>query len=301
MATALKDASSHFAFGENWASYAGSVTEAQLRQAQSGLEKLVGKRLDGKRFLDIGSGSGVHTVAALKMGAREAMAIDIDARSVQTTRSVLQRFAPGASYRAEQLSVFDLSPDSCGGKFDVTYSWGVLHHTGDLKLALKQAAEMVADDGLLVLAIYRKTWLCPFWKIEKRWYSRAPAGAQRLARRLYEKWFRLIAGRFDDVDAYLANYSSARGMDFQHDVHDWLGGYPYESLLPDDIERLMAKLGFTLEESFLCVPRRNRSHGLLGSACDEYVFRKRATHRSDAINLCDTNTKMADVRPSGIS
>jgi SAM-dependent methyltransferase len=274
MASTLKDASTHFAFGENWASYATLVTEEQLRQAQGGLERLVGSRLDGKRFLDIGSGSGVHSIAALNMGARDVLAIDIDAQSVATTRSILERFAPHASFSTEQRSVFDLSPHACGGKFDVAYSWGVLHHTGDLKFAMKKAADMVADGGLLVLAIYRKTWLCPFWKLEKRWYSRAPVGAQRIARRAYEKWFRLIAGRFDDVDAYLANYSSARGMDFQHDIHDWLGGYPYESLLPDEIEAFMAKLGFALEKSVLCAPERGRTHGLLGSGCDEYVFRK---------------------------
>ena len=58
-----------------------------------------------------------------------------------------------------------------------------------------------------------------------------------------------------------------RGMDRVHDIHDWLGGYPYESASPEEI--VAALPGFVLERQLLIPGRR---HGLLGSGCDEYVF-----------------------------
>lgn len=86
----LTRAESHFAFGRNWAEYAGKITEAEVREAEAGLLRLMGgERLEGKRFLDIGSGSGLHSLAALRLGAREVLAVDIDADSVATTRAVL--------------------------------------------------------------------------------------------------------------------------------------------------------------------------------------------------------------------
>jgi 2-polyprenyl-6-hydroxyphenyl methylase/3-demethylubiquinone-9 3-methyltransferase len=58
-------------------------------------------------------------------------------------------------------------------------------------------------------------------------------------------------------------------MDFSHDVHDWLGGYPYETALAAEVERKMTALGFKAERVFA----RPMSFGLLGSGCDEYVYR----------------------------
>jgi SAM-dependent methyltransferase len=117
-------AESHFAFGRNWAEYAAKITEAEIRAAEAGLVRLLGgDRLDGKRFLDIGSGSGLHSLAALRLGAREVVAIDIDADSVATTHAVLSRFFPQGPWRCQEKSVFELKPEEWGD-FDVVYSWG---------------------------------------------------------------------------------------------------------------------------------------------------------------------------------
>jgi 2-polyprenyl-6-hydroxyphenyl methylase/3-demethylubiquinone-9 3-methyltransferase len=274
----LKDVDTHFAFGENWAEYANSITDRHLQQASAGLERLLGGQLEGKRFLDIGCGSGVHSLAALKAGVREILAVDIDPNSVATTQKTLSTFAPNGPFQTRVVSVFELDPARIGERFDVVYSWGVLHHTGDMNLALSRAASMVAPDGLFAFALYRKTWSCPFWKVEKRWYSRTTKERQQMARRLYERWFRFIGRRYYDVDEYINNYSAMRGMDFQIDIHDWLGGYPYESALPAEVDALLTRLGFRLEKKLLCHSSEARVHGLLGSGCDEYVYRRVAEH-----------------------
>src|SRR6185312_1728426 len=165
----LLEQKSHFAFGKNWESYARLVTDAQIEEAIAGLTRLVGGGLEGKRFLDIGCGSGLHALAALRLGASEVVAVDIDPQSVATARRMLQEYAGQGSWRAFECSVFDLEA-SAVGTFDVVYSWGVLHHTGDMRRALRCAATLVAPGGVFMFALYRHTRLCWFWSAEKRWY-----------------------------------------------------------------------------------------------------------------------------------
>jgi SAM-dependent methyltransferase len=259
-----------FKFGQNWASYAKGVGEDQIASAEIALRRLIpGGTLAGKRFLDIGCGSGLHTVAAFRLGAKEITAVDIDPLSVETTRKLVAMHASGASVRVEQRSVFDLRPEEFG-TFDVVYSWGVLHHTGNMVEAMRRAAALVANGGELAVALYRRTWFCPFWKVEKRWYAQTSRENQDRARRLFIAAIRLaFALRGKNFRDHVAGYKGSRGMDFYHDVHDWLGGYPYESTSRSEIDGLMGKLAFRAR---IAPKQGRRLTGLLGSGCDEYVY-----------------------------
>lgn len=270
---------SHFAFGKNWESYAELIDSARISEAQRSLGRLLGNEgLAGKRFLDIGCGSGLHSLAALRLGATEVLAVDIDTDSVATAAAVLSRHAPGKNFTVRQVSVFEMAP-AAFGQFDVVYSWGVLHHTGDLSRALRSASALVAPGGVFVFALYRKTWSCGFWKLEKRWYTHAGASAQKKVRKLYLALYRVglwIRGR--SFKRYVESYKT-RGMDFYHDVHDWLGGYPYESMSPREVAGLMTQLHMVPIRSFVHLGRLGRllgrNPGFLGSGCDEYVYARR--------------------------
>jgi 2-polyprenyl-6-hydroxyphenyl methylase/3-demethylubiquinone-9 3-methyltransferase len=127
-----------------------------------------------------------------------------------------------------------------------------------------------------VLALYRRIWTDWFWRLEKRWYARASETAQRRARAIYRVLFRvglLATGRrFED---YVAGYRGNRGMDFEHDVHDWMGGWPYESISAREVEVLMQDLDFSPVRVFARKGRIfGRDPGFFGSGCDEYVYRK---------------------------
>jgi SAM-dependent methyltransferase len=268
----LRAVETHFAFGRNWRAYSSLIGEAEIDSATAGLVRLLGHDdLSRRTFLDIGCGSGLHSVAALRLGASRLLAVDIDADSVETTRQVIERFAPNRASVVERSSVFQLDP-AVVGRFDVVYSWGVLHHTGDMALALSKAAALLAPGGVFLFALYRKTHLCPLWRVEKRWYTNASPRGQRAAQRVYlaaQQAFQTLQ-RLRGASA--ASDSRARGMDFHHDVHDWLGGYPYESILPDEVDALMTACGLRHQASFLCAPSRQRARGLLGSGIDEYRY-----------------------------
>jgi 2-polyprenyl-6-hydroxyphenyl methylase/3-demethylubiquinone-9 3-methyltransferase len=272
----LTRAETHFAFGRNWASYAESVAEAEINEAEVGLLRLLGGDVpQAMRFLDIGSGSGLHSLAALRLGASHVHAVDIDDDSVATTRALLSRFAHDRDWKVERVSVFDLTPERVG-EFDLVYSWGVLHHTGDLDRAVRCTARLVHPGGLFLFALYHRVWADFFWRLEKRWYAQASPAAQARARAAYTALFkvglRLTGRRFDD---YQATYRSNRGMEFHHDVHDWMGGWPYESITPDEVEALMRPLGFERIRSFAAKGRFFGRHtGIFGSGCDEFVYRR---------------------------
>lgn len=268
----LKEASSHFAFGKNWGSYATLIDRARIEGAKQGLLRLIpAEDFRERSFLDIGCGSGLHALAASELGAARILAVDLDRNSVATTQAVLTNQDITTPWTAAALSVFALDPARLG-TFDIVYSWGVLHHTGSMWEAVENAAAMVAPKGLLAIALYRRTRFDPFWKIEKRLYAHAPAVVQKIIRACYIAAFSLgllATGR--TLSGYAANYRE-RGMDFYHDVHDWLGGYPYESALASEVDAKLASLGFKAERVFA----KPMGLGLFGSACDEFVYRRKA-------------------------
>jgi 2-polyprenyl-6-hydroxyphenyl methylase/3-demethylubiquinone-9 3-methyltransferase len=266
------DAGGRFGFGENWKSYLAQLDDARIAEAEKSLRWLVGReRLTGVHFLDIGSGSGLSSLAARRLGAH-VVSFDHDAQSVECTTGLRDRFFPGdPDWRVEQGSILDRDYLDKLGRFDIVYSWGVLHHTGAMVDAIENAARLVPPDGMLVIALYRKTLLCRFWALEKRWYCQTSSRAQAVARGLYVGLMRLgfvVLGR--NFPAYIADYRSKRGMDYIHDVHDWLGGYPYESIGPADVAKNLTALKFEHVRSKV----QPASIGLFGSGCDEFVYRR---------------------------
>lgn len=269
----------HFAFGGNTTSYAEMVTDVEIVGAKKALSLLLGgTRLHGQRLLDIGCGSGLHCLAALRFGAKEQRAVAYVPDRAATTQALLERYAPaGTVFRVPQVSVFSLDPSKLAN-FDTVHPWGVFDHTGDMGRAICCAESMCAPERRFAFAIYRCIWMDWFWRIENRWYAKVTSLAQARAQGIHVGPFRLgllVTGR--SFRMYLANCHSNRGMYFQHDLHDWMGGWPYESVQPSEVDSLMGSLGFVAERA---VTRKGkllgRYPGLFGSGCDEYVYMRAA-------------------------
>jgi 2-polyprenyl-3-methyl-5-hydroxy-6-metoxy-1,4-benzoquinol methylase len=160
-----------FAFGKNWQSFAAIADEESISEAQRGLVKLFPNgELRGARILDVGCGSGLSMVAALRLGASHVHGVDIDPNSTSAAHELLSRFDVGKGWSVETATLFDLPSQT----YDVVYSWGVLHHTGAMWRALERVTTFVRPGGLLAVAIYRRSPACGFWQKEKRFYSSAP-------------------------------------------------------------------------------------------------------------------------------
>jgi cyclopropane fatty-acyl-phospholipid synthase-like methyltransferase len=264
----LLERKSHFEFGENWKAYSKKIDQRRIDFAIEGLIKLFPEGLVGKTFLDIGCGSGLHSLAALKLGAASVLAIDLDENSVETTKQLLTQFSPHANWKASVVSIFDTSPQALG-TFDIVYSWGVLHHTGDMWRAIEQATALVKPGGCLAIAIYAATAFDSLWKIEKRVYAHAPRPLQWLIRQIYMG--ALLARKAllgQNPIAYVRDYSRSRGMHFSHDAHDWLGGYPYETARAGELSARICARGFAELRSFVMPD----AVGLFGTGCSEFIF-----------------------------
>lgn len=233
-----------FKFGENWASFSKQMTEERLQGAMHSLNALFGEGyLKNKSFLDIGCGSGIFSIAAERLGADFVMGIDVDATSVEVSNENIERWGDKPTrIEIREASILDSEKMAALGKFDIAYSWGVLQFTGAMWQAIECAAQQVKPGGLLMIAIYNKHWTSPIWKIIKWIYNHIGKVGQRIMIWLFvpivflAKWLVTLKNPL----------KMRRGMDFRHNVIDWVGGYPYEyASIPDTINKLEA-LGMSI-------------------------------------------------------
>src|SRR5215204_5511654 len=109
-----------FEFGENWSRFLSVLDEERIRRAESSLrEMLEVESLAGRTFLDIGSGSGLFSLAARRLGAR-VHSFDFDPKSVACTRELKKKhFHDDESWKIQEASVLDTEFMKSLGQFDV--------------------------------------------------------------------------------------------------------------------------------------------------------------------------------------
>src|SRR5215469_12983370 len=145
-----------FEFGRNWLGFVQrELTDDRIAIARNHLLSFLKKdSLAGMDFLDIGCGSGIHSAAARSAGADPVCSFDFDPNSVAATDLVRTRAGAPSNWRVTRGDVLDEQFVRSLGKWRLVYSWGVLHHTGDVWKAIGNASIAVAEGGLFYIALY---------------------------------------------------------------------------------------------------------------------------------------------------
>ncbi|GAB4377360.1 MAG: class I SAM-dependent methyltransferase [Salibacteraceae bacterium] len=240
-----------FSFGKNWKNYLSTVDQQALEMAGKDIDHwLDGVSIEGKRVLDIGSGSGIHSLSFFSRGVKELVSFDYDKHSVEATLKMHETAGKPENWKIMQGSVLDRKFMEGLGQFDIVYSWGVLHHTGSMWEAIQNAVERVAPGGVFFISLYKEG---PNYqkhlKLKQRYNASNKLGKKYLEsiEILNVMLYRIRKG----WNPFKWNMRKARGMTIYHDIVDWLGGLPYEVAHEDDVVRFMRNKGFELTRIFV--------------------------------------------------
>jgi len=264
-----------FEFGKNWSAFLSVLDDERIATAEQSLKEMLEcESLVGKTFLDIGSGSGLFSLAARRLGAK-VHSFDFDSNSFACTQELRNRYySNDPNWRVEQGSALDADYLTSLGNFDIVYSWGVLHHTGEMWRALENAVIPTKAGGKLFIAIYNDTGSqARRWRWIKKTYCRLP--------RLLKTPFAVAVILPDEAKNLLRSlitlkpmnyilswtqYKNGRGMNRWYDIIDWVGGFPYEVATVDEIFEFYKARGFSLTKV---------KSGGVGLGCNEFVFERR--------------------------
>lgn len=261
-----------FAFGRNWQRYVENYLDPErIAIAAKSLEDLIGEDLRGKVFLDIGAGSGLFSLCAFRAGAERIVSLDVDPESVASCRELRRRSGDPENWDVLEASVLDPDLPSIVPQGDIVYSWGVLHHTGDMYSALRIAARTVKPSGLFCIAIYNRA-VDRFldskrWQRIKRRYNHSPRVVQLVMEWIFFGYWaaRQIYARQNPI-RIAREYKTSRGMALMTDLVDWLGGYPYEFATAEEIVSFCrAECGMEVVKVLAVGPR--------GTGNNQFVFR----------------------------
>ena len=230
-----------FEFGKNWYGFAKrNFNEQRLEVAGKHILDFMGRKsLKGLDFLDIGCGSGLHSFAAHRAGAGRIHGIDYDPNSVAASKLLREKAGNPSNWIIERGDVLDEAGVAKLGKWNFVYSWGVLHHTGDVWRAINNAQSAVADGGQFYIALYAADVQpqAQFWLDKKQEYNRASEWKKRqmVYWYIWNYGMQKKISKLPSIVRTVMEYRLKRGMNYFADIRDWLGGWPMEFVFDQDV------------------------------------------------------------------
>ncbi len=203
------------------------------------LKSLIGEDdIRDKVVLDGGCGTGIGAIGFKMLGAKEVMGIDISPGALSTASNLAQELKLDISFQQRDLLNLDLGQRS----FDIIYSFGVLHHTGNTRLAFENLLRYLKPGGKFVLALYVKTPLTFLHQGLRKFLLTLPA------------FTRIPISRLASV-TMIGKKKIIRGFDGEGDALDWLYVPHRDHYTPEEIRDWFREHGMEMK---LLVPYTGR-------------------------------------------
>jgi len=121
--------------------------------------------IGGTSILDTGCGTGIFSTIFAVKGAKEVIGIDISEGSLRTADGLKEKFNLN-NLRFQKENMLNLPFQN--KSFDIVWAWGTVHHTTDPFLAIDELMRVLKDEGILLLAVYKKTSFTPVHEIIRK-------------------------------------------------------------------------------------------------------------------------------------
>lgn len=222
------------------------------------------------------------------------MSIDVDSCSIEATLMTREKFGASFSekWEVKEGSILDSKlvkelQDSFKGENIIVYSWGVLHHTGNLQQAMDNVMSLTSAGGggnYAYIALYNKTQASTWWLRVKEYYNKTNPLMKFLMVLSYAAFL-----TFEDIrkGRGFNMYDKNRGMYKITDIIDWLGGLPYEPIENDKVVQIWQNSGFVCLKNIPTTyyqPTYPQGYfyrlfvyiKVVGLGCNEFLFCKKA-------------------------
>ena len=193
----------------------------------------------GRTVLDAGCGTGIFSIIFANNGAAAVTGIDISQGSLDTARSLKDRFQlENASFQREDM----LSLPFNDGTFDIVWAWGTVHHTTAPLKAVDELIRVLKDDGVILLAVYKRTRLTWVHEIIRKTLVRTP-------KRTWKALSKILAFVLSPVVFFFKKREKSRkGEKLEELIMDWYFVPIRHYYFPEEIKTFLEEQGFTVEK-----------------------------------------------------
>ena len=215
------------------------------------------QEVKGKSVLDGGCGTGIFSIIFANNGAGRVLGIDISDGSLETARSLKEKFQlENADFQKQDMLNLPFSDEN----FDIVWAWGTVHHTTDPFRAIDELIRVLKTGGSLLLAVYTRTKLTFLHEIIRKILIRTPKKSWTFLSKVMAVFLAPIVLFFKKRE------KSRKGEKLEELILDWYFVPIRHYYTPDEIKAYLEKKGFTIEKFLPASGRFNSTSNFIYKA-----------------------------------
>ena len=215
------------------------------------------QEIKGKSVLDGGCGTGIFSIIFANNGAGHVLGIDISDGSLETARSLKEKFQlENADFQKQDMLNLPFSDKD----FDIVWAWGTVHHTTDPFRAIDELIRVLKTGGSLLLAVYTRTKLTFLHEIIRKILIRTPKKSWTFLSKVMAVLLAPIVLFFKKRE------KSRKGEKLEELILDWYFVPIRHYYTPAEIKTYLEKKGFIIDKFLPASGRFNSTSNFIYKA-----------------------------------